>query len=206
MKNNHKIIEQHKSFFSDKQNIYASILGITFFFFSLIINHLACTFAFNHASSSVTDLLLDNLPLINVDDVFIEGAIIFAIFVTLILLKEPKKIPFVTKSMGLFILIRAFFVILTHIGPFPVRAPIDWTTSLNLFTSGSDLFFSGHTGLPFLLSLIFWENYYLRIIFLLSSIVAGVSVLLGHLHYSIDVFAAYFITYSIYHLCLKFFK
>jgi hypothetical protein len=33
----------------------------------------------------------------------------------------------------------------------------------------------------------------------------GVIVLLSHLHYSIDVFAAFFITYSIYHIALKLF-
>jgi hypothetical protein len=34
----------------------------------------------------------------------------------------------------------------------------------------------------------------------------GIVVLLGHLHYSIDVLSAFFITYSIYHICELFFK
>jgi hypothetical protein len=36
--------------------------------------------------------------------------------------------------------------------------------------------------------------------------VLGGTALLAHLHYSIDVFAAFFITYSIYHIGIKLFK
>ena len=52
----------------------------------------------------------------------------------------------------------------------------------------------------------FSRQYYLRTVFLLFSLVAGASVLLGHLHYSIDVFSAFFITYTIFVLAQKFFK
>jgi len=34
----------------------------------------------------------------------------------------------------------------------------------------------------------------------------GVVVLLGHIHYSIDVFSAFFITYSIFHMAKYLFK
>ncbi|MBI3904685.1 MAG: hypothetical protein HY309_03785 [Pseudomonas fluorescens] len=40
---------------------------------------------------------------------------------------------------------------------------------------------------------------------LFFSVLFGISVLLGHLHYSIDVFGAFFITYSIFCLAKKFF-
>ena len=147
-----KIISHHKSFWADKKNIYSTLFGTFFFSMSLVISYFASIFAFNHESNSVADIILDNIPMIRVDNIFIEGAIMFSIFVLLLLLKEPKKIPFVTKSIALFISIRSFFVILTHIGPSPMRETLDWGTSLHLFTSGGDLFFSGHTGLPFLLA------------------------------------------------------
>jgi hypothetical protein len=97
------------------------------------------------------------------------------------------------------------FVSLTHIGPFPLKLELE-SKLLDFITSGNDLFFSGHTGLPFLIALIFWDHIYIRRLFLVSSVVFGVVVLLAHLHYSIDVFAAFFITYSIYHISLKVFK
>ena len=41
-----------------------------------------------------------------------------------------------------------------------------------------------------------------RTISLVASLVFGTAVLLGHLHYSIDVFSAFFITYAIFHLAI----
>ncbi|MCL5009147.1 MAG: hypothetical protein M1400_02270, partial [Patescibacteria group bacterium] len=45
----------------------------------------------------------------------------------------------------------------------------------------------------------------LRYVFLAASVVFGAAVLLGHLHYSIDVFSAFFITYGIYRIAVKIF-
>jgi hypothetical protein len=45
----------------------------------------------------------------------------------------------------------------------------------------------------------------LRWIFFGFSAFFGAVVLFGHLHYSIDVFAAYFITFTIYSIAKKFF-
>ena len=60
-----------------------------------------------------------------------------------------------------------------------------------------DLFFSGHTATLFLLFLIS-DKKYLKIIFLISSILVGIAVLLQHVHYTIDVLAAPFFAYSSY--------
>lgn len=75
-------------------------------------------------------------------------------------------------------------------------------TFLHLVGVGNtnDLFFSAHTGLPFLLALEFWDNKILRYIFLLSSLGGATLVFLGHIHYSIDVLAAFFITYSVFQI------
>lgn len=109
------------------------------------------------------------------------------------------------KSVALFIVIRSIFVIMTHLGPFSDQIAINPNDWIGALTSRNDLFFSGHTGLPFLFALAFWESKHLRLFFLFSSVVAAVSVILGHLHYSIDVFAAFFITYGIFHIAQKLF-
>jgi membrane-associated phospholipid phosphatase len=54
--------------------------------------------------------------------------------------------------------------------------------------------------MPFLMALAFWRNKILRNLFLATSGIFGASALLGHYHYSIDVFAAFFITYAIFHI------
>ena len=130
----------------------------------------------------------------------------------------PKRIPFTLKTIALFVIIRSIFITLTHIGPFPDHTAIDSffapsalqsVSSANnffIFSAGGDLFFSGHTGLPFLLALAFWHEKPFRYFCLLSSVFFGVVVLMGHLHYSIDVMSAFFITYSIYHIAEKWFR
>jgi len=114
------------------------------------------------------------------------------------------------KSIAIFTFIRSIFVSITHIGVFPSRVVISSTFAkeafLNGIFTGNDLFFSGHTGLPFLLALIFWNNKKLRFIFLAFSVIFAVVVLLGHIHYSIDVLSAYFITFAIFEICKFFFK
>jgi membrane-associated phospholipid phosphatase len=75
----------------------------------------------------------------------------------------------------------------------------------HLVTFQGNFFYSGHTAFPFLLALIFWDNKYLRYLFLILTVFFGVSVLLAHVHYSIDVFAAPFIVYGMYVITAKLF-
>ena len=60
-----------------------------------------------------------------------------------------------------------------------------------------DLFFSGHTATLFLLFLVS-DKKRLKIIFLMSTVLVGIAVLLQHVHYAIDVLAAPFFAYSSY--------
>ncbi|MDP2708715.1 MAG: phosphatase PAP2-related protein [bacterium] len=172
----------------------------------MFINYYANLYALEKVSNSVTDILLDILPVVDTNFLFVEGSFIFVAFAAALLIKEPKTIPFTLKSVALFVVIRAFFVTLTHYAPFPDRAVMDNYNLIDSFTSSADLFFSGHTGMPYLFALIFWQNRPLRLLFLGSSIVAGFSVLLAHYHYSIDVASAFFITFGIYHIAIRLFK
>ena len=184
--------------FKNKKVMKTSIEAILFLIASLIVNFYAVLYATERASNSVTDIVLSNIPPVDVDGIFIYGSFVFWFFVFLICLYVPRWIPFTAKSIAIFVLIRSVFISLTHIGPFPTQIPIDPASFINYFSSGGDLFFSAHTGLPFLMALIFWKNIKLRYFFLISAVIFGVVVLLGHLHYSIDVISAFFITYSIF--------
>ncbi len=172
---------------------------------SFIINLAAIAYATDRASNTVTDIILSNVPLFDVDRLFVYGTFLFVLFIAVFLLTHPRCIPFTLNSIALFWIIRAGFTSLTHIAPYATHAASDFGTTITKMFFGGDLFFSGHTGAPFLLALIFWRWRYVRYVFLFTSVAFAVIVLLGHLHYSIDVFGAYFITYTIYHLCLKFF-
>jgi len=186
--------------FQDKKFLSSYVLSILFLIFSLFINYYAGTYATNRESNPVTDIILSNTRAYDVDGIFIYGTIIFWVVVAVLLFQNARFVPFTLKSISLFILIRSAFITMTHIGQFPERTTIASNFILNKISFGGDLFFSGHTGLPFLLALIFWKSKFWRYIFLASSIIFGTSVILGHIHYTIDVTSAFFITYGIYHL------
>ena len=191
---------------TQKKIAYSTLSSVILFFASLCVNYLAGTYALREAGNSVSDLILDHVRVMDVDGIYTSGMIGFSALVMGLLVRQPRRAPFVLKSLSLFVVVRSFFVILTHIGPSPQTSAILLPELMNKFTFGADLFFSGHTGIPFLLALIYWKNFPLRLIFFVTSIVFGVIVLLGHFHYSIDVFSAFFITYGIYHIALEIFE
>ncbi|NCF75531.1 MAG: hypothetical protein GWO87_03540 [Xanthomonadaceae bacterium] len=198
-------ISKYKLFLSDKFFVASVIMGILFLIGSLFVNYSAIKYVNKEAGNSTTDILLDNLPVVNTNIVFSGGVLLFIVFMIIIFLLEPKTIPFTLKSVALFICIRSLFVTMTHLAPSPDRIVTD-LDQFRYFSSGADLFFSGHTGMPFLMALLFWKNKYLRWIFIFSSLIAAAAVILGHLHYTIDVFSAFFITYGIYHIARKIFQ
>ena len=198
-------------YYTDKKYLISLVVGFVALFASFFINSYAVSYANTHISNPVTDIVLSNIPVFNVDGIFVYGAVLFVLVIIIICLIKPRHSPFVLKSIALFTIIRSFFISLTHISPFPTQVAITpnfFTTSelFKTFFTGNDLFFSGHTGLPFLLALIFWEYPVIRYIFLGFSVLFGVVVLLGHLHYSIDVASAFFITFSIFCIAKTFFK
>lgn len=197
--------KKYKSLFSDKGFLVSFSGSFLLLATSLIINFYAGTFATEKASNPVTDLILDHIPVFDVDGIFVYGALVFWAFVVFLCGIEPKRILFVVKSAALFVLIRSVFISLTHLGPFPTHLAVS-SDLFSKITFAGDLFFSGHTGLPFLMALLFWNNKKLRYFFIAASIIFGTVVLMAHLHYSIDVLAAFFITYSIYRLAEIFFK
>ncbi|NTU98464.1 hypothetical protein HGA64_00440 [Candidatus Falkowbacteria bacterium] len=200
------IIENNKKLWASSE--YRSMVfgGLIFFGISTLINHGASLYANYAAGSYVPDLLLDHLPVVDVDGLLNYGAVIFAIFIIGCMFYRPKSIPFVLKSLAFFIVIRAAFITLTHLGPDPSQAPIDADKLLSRLILGNDFFFSGHTGLPFLLALIYWQDKLARYVSLFFTVLFANLVIFGHLHYSIDVAAAFFIAHSIFHLAKKLFN
>lgn len=185
---------------------FSTPVALTALLLSTFINYYAGTYATEVASNSVTDIVLSNTPVFNVEGVFVYGSLVLALYVAGLLLTHPKRIPFTLHSLTLFVLIRSAFISLTHIAPYPSQISLDLGAVASKFIFGGDLFFSGHTGIPFLMALIFWEEKHLRYLFLSWSFVFGTTALLGHLHYTIDVLSAFFITYTIFCIAERIFK
>jgi hypothetical protein len=199
------LAQRYKTCFRDPKYVWSLLTGIVFLTIGITASIFAILYATSAASNSVTDLILSNIPVFDVDAAFVYGPLIFWIVVIFYTAWHPERLPFTLKALAVFLVIRSAFVSLTHISPFPTHVQIDSSGFLSVFTTGKDQFFSGHAGLPFMIAMIYWRDNFMRNFALLSSFFFVVVVLLGHLHYSIDVFAAFFITYAIFHITLSMF-
>jgi len=199
------VVQRYRTLFANAAYTRSLGQGAAFLAASIIAIFAAVSFATNNASNHVADLILSNVGPYNMRFAFVYGTfVMFAITAALFALK-PNRLPFGLKAMALFLLIRAVFISLTHIAPSPIdpQAPAPF---LNSIFYGSDQFFSGHTGMPFLTALAFWHIPALRYFFLSSTVFFGAVVLLGHYHYSIDVLAALFITHGIFQMACYLFR
>lgn len=206
----HQIYLNQKKFW---QSIgWQSLLsGFLFFVLAILVQHVAYNYIDNRASvTPVGDLLLDNLPIINLDIFIVQGSLILTLIIVYLFLIKPKYFLFSIKSLALFLIIRSFFISLTHLGVnlHQLTLNIDgvgFGIYDFLYNSKNDFFFSGHVGVTFLYALILWKETFWRNLFLIFSFIMGISMIFGHMHYSIDIFAAPFITYSIFSIAKKVF-
>lgn len=201
-----KVFQSYNIHFKNKAFIYSTVISFLFLVVSLFVNYYAGTYATERASSPVTDIILSNIRAFDVDGFFVYGGLSMVLIILIVCLLYPRKLPFTLKTIALFVIIRSVFISVTHIAPFPLETDMVSQGLFAHFSFGGDLFFSGHTGLPFLMALLFWDVRRIRFLFLGMSFFFGVVVLLGHLHYTIDVLAAFFITYAIYDMSVFFFK
>jgi hypothetical protein len=165
----------------------------------VVASYYAAIYATVNAGNTVPDIILSNTQAWDVDGLFVYGTFCLILFVIIVCLARPYSIPYVLSSLGLFYLVRSMFIIMTHLGAYPTHISLDLNAAVTTYFFGADLFFSGHTGAPFLLALIFWRDHTLRYLFLTWSVFFATVVLLGHFHYTIDVASAFAITYTIYH-------
>lgn len=126
------------------------------------------------------------------------GLIYVALFTSLyFLLKEPELLVTAIQSYIILVVIRIISMYLVPLNPpekmIPLADPfVEFFGTGQLLTK--DLFFSGHTATLFLLYLL-TEKKSIRIYLLVSTVIVALSVLLQHVHYSVDVFVAPFFAY-----------
>jgi len=146
------------------------------------------------------DPLLSLLPRANGDWLLTWGWLLFNAVVMLYwIVAKRARLPFFLAMVGFWTLVRAVFIALTPVGP-PHDLVRFYGGALSFLRGrlffDSELFFSGHTGLPYLYSLLAGSATLMRRGCLAFSVVMGAGVLLTRNHFPIDVLGAYFVTYS----------
>lgn len=194
----------------DRKFQISLISGILLMVLALFANLTASYYVDSLSTYPAGDLILDNIPTYNLNFLYTVGLYIFlGIIILYPILFNPAIAPFTLKTFAAFIIIRSIFISLTHLGVPEgfLHLELNWQNQSGFFKLFhiNDLFFSGHTGMPFLGFLIFKEKI-VRYFLLFGSFLMGITVLLMHVHYSIDVFSAFFITYSIYIVSDKIFN
>lgn len=175
--------------------ILAGILGSFPYFFALIEQR---------EGTLLNDRLLQLIPPYDVS----VPAFIVMWSMSLLLLMRCVQTP------SIFILILCSYILLTFsrmitILLFPLNPPIGLITLkdplISVFYGGTDkfikkdLFYSGHTSFQFLMFLCLQKKWD-KILAFLSTITIAIFLLVQHVHYTIDVVAAFFFTYLIYRL------
>lgn len=194
-----EFLRGYKEVFTHRKTLQDMLIGVFLFIFGMSVSYFAYEYIATTNGPVAKDLFLDNLPTLYVASWFFFSIFFMGAVAVILSILNPRRAPFILICTGLFFAIRAFFLILTHLAPPNIEYYMGMST-------GSDLFFSGHVGYAFLLALMFWRNRLYKILFIALSIMMAALVLLGHLHYSIDVFSAYFIVYVIFVIAKKVFK
>jgi hypothetical protein len=190
----HSLIPLLKSWY-----LYIGILSV---FAGAALNYASETYLHNYISEGkalpmLSDLILDNLPFINVSLIYD----IFCLFPILLVLiyfvhkKEYNRFPVFLVLTGIFYIVRGIFIVLTPFGNPPMFNGSDpLFNGFSKFELG--VYPSGHVGHVFLMFLLVKGKGYKWLIFICLIIVI-VSLFLARGHYSIDILSGLFFSYAI---------
>jgi len=193
-----------KDFLSDKKNKVEFVVSLILL--ALVLTGLArfVNFVEYRPGVAFSDPVLD---LFNpIDLTWLTFGLIYIALVIAVasLINNPRQLLFALQLYTLMAFVRIIAMFLLPLEP-PEKMILLKDPFVEFFGSGQtltkDLFFSGHTATLFILFLVS-KNKIIKTLFLISTILVAIFVLLQHVHYTIDVFAAVFFTYACFKLLL----
>jgi membrane-associated phospholipid phosphatase len=186
-------------------------LGLLAVITGAALNFASQTYLHNYMDKGKTlpmlsDLILDNLPLIDLSLIYdiVCLVIIVVVAVYIVHRKDYNRLPYILLLCGIFYIIRGIFIVLT-----PFGNPPEFPGSDPLFNGWSKyelgVYPSGHVGNSFLMLLLVNDKIYKYIMgFCLAVVIFA--LFLSHGHYSIDILSGFFFAYAIKTFGDKYFK
>ena len=178
-----------------KRELLLTSLFLAFFLLSFVqfLNHIEL-----RAGVSFQDPILNIITPVDLTWLIFGLIYISLIIAVISLVRDPANLLTALQTYIILTLFRSLALFLTPLNPPPGMILLN-DPFVQMFGHGDvltkDLFFSGHTSTLLLLYLTA-KGKILKGIFLSSAIIVGISVLLQHVHYSIDVFTAPFFSFG----------
>ena len=179
-----------------KDHKYSILFSLVFLAVAVILDYAAGTYVSRTQGVVAPDLILDYIPTIDLDFLFVYGIIlVIALLFIYPLFFKVKEFHKVIGQFSLLVMVRAAFTSFTHLQIPSDALEFQVPRIISFLIFQNDLFFSGHTAVAFL-GLLLSRDKKIKYFFLIASIILGATVLLMHVHYTIDVLSAFFITYG----------
>ena len=165
-----RLTQIRKEILSNKKQLAFSIL---FLMTSCVFYLISGYKVKNVESSPLPDLILNNIPSVNLGILYVWGfLLILAVLIIYPLFYKVKDLHYVIGQFSLVVLIRSFFISLTHL-----RSPADAIVPemprlFALLNFPNALFFSGHTAIPFL-GFLLYRKEKIGIFFFVMTILTG---------------------------------
>ena len=209
MNNPYKVKNKLLSYLSEVFHPFIPLFRSRYFYIGLLslisgisLNYASQTYLHNYISQGkslpmLSDLILDNLPVIDVSLIY-DSVSLLPIILTVIYFFHRKvynRIPLFLLLVGFFYIVRGIFIVLTPFGNPPM-----FNGSDPLFHGFANyelgVYPSGHVGNVFLLLLLVKDRGYQWIIGICLLIVI-LALFMAHGHYSIDILSGIFFSYAI---------
>jgi hypothetical protein len=177
-------------------------IGLLSVFAGIGLNYASQAYLHNYMSEGktlpmISDLILDNLPAVDVSLVY-DILVLISIFLVLVYIihkKDFNRIPLFLLLSGFFYIVRGVFIVLTPFGNPPM-----FNGSDPLFHGFANyelgVYPSGHAGILFLLLLLVKDKVY-KLLMSFCLIIVIMALFLAHGHYSIDILSGIFFAYAI---------
>jgi len=189
-------------FVKNKKLIIEFVLSVIVLVFTLNFMSHFLDFVEHRQGVVLLDPILETFRPVNLTWLIFALIYVSLLITVALIIKYPQKLLFAIQVYALLLLFRMSAMYLLPLNP-PMRMIMLNDPFIQFFGSGSiltkDLFFSGHTASLFFFFLI-TDRKPLKYVLLALTVVVAVALLLQHVHYSIDVFAAPFFTYTAYRL------